>query len=246
VCYLSESAVRRALGAAALCCWIACVTGRAEGAVLVLSGTSVTEDSTLYSDNTSDNAGGADRMRVGATLAHGSRRALIKFDVSGAPSGSIVTSVALTLLMVEAPATGPANTPQSLHRVTNSWVEGNGIGSGAGGQVIAGTVTWNSREHGSLLWTSPGGDFTATASATATVGNVTFQPVTWADMGLVADVQAWLNAPSQNFGWVLIGDETTLQSARGYAASEDLATANQPVLVVTYTPPAAVRDWHLY
>jgi len=48
----------------------------------------------------------------------------------------------------------------------------------------------------------------------------------------VADAQGWLDDPQGNFGWVLIGDETSRFASREHAALSD-----RPALRVHYTKP---------
>jgi hypothetical protein len=53
---------------------------------------------------------------------------------------------------------------------------------------------------------------------------------------LVADVQAWVDEPAANYGWVLLStDEATPATAKRIASRED--PANAPELRVDYTPP---------
>jgi spore coat protein A len=55
---------------------------------------------------------------------------------------------------------------------------------------------------------------------------------------MVADVQGWLDNPSQNFGWIVIGDEGQNETAKQFATREntDNGGANKPELIVNYTP----------
>ena len=55
-------------------------------------------------------------------------------------------------------------------------------------------------------WTTPGGDFNPTASASRSVGaNGSY---TWGSTAqLAADVQSWLDNPASNFGWLVKGPE---------------------------------------
>ncbi|MHC5003383.1 MAG: multicopper oxidase domain-containing protein, partial [Planctomycetota bacterium] len=54
---------------------------------------------------------------------------------------------------------------------------------------------------------------------------------------LVADVQGWVDDPATNFGWIVIGEESVLQTARKFASREGSAS-QRPRLAVTFTPPA--------
>ena len=52
---------------------------------------------------------------------------------------------------------------------------------------------------------------------------------------MVADVQAWLDDPSGNFGWIVVGNEAKNQTAKRFDSKEGGTTANRPVLTVTFT-----------
>jgi hypothetical protein len=109
---------------------------------------------------------------------------------------------------------------------------------GGGAPATPGDATWLHRFFNTTLWTNQGGDFVATASATRSVSGVAFY--TWGPTAAMrADVQGWLNTPASNFGWLLLGDEISLESARGFDSKESLTVANRPVLNVTYTAPTA-------
>ncbi|MBX7244474.1 MAG: DNRLRE domain-containing protein [Candidatus Sumerlaeaceae bacterium] len=210
-------------------------------ATVNISGPLVTDDTTLYSNVPFDNAGGSDRMRAGETQAHGTRRALIRFNLSSIPRNATITSVSLNLLMTEAPGVGPPDTTQSLYRITHPWVEGTGFGTGAGGTLTTVSATWNN--CASTSWTKAGGDyFAAERSATADIGNLTFTNVIWAGKGMVSDVQSWVTWPRQNYGWILKGEEIIIQTARGYGTSDSLEPSEHPVLTVTYSTPSLMSD----
>lgn len=55
-----------------------------------------------------------------------------------------------------------------------------------------------------------------------------------------SDVQAWVNNPSSNFGWLLHGDETINKTARAFASRTPDLPGDAPVLTVTYIVPGAV------
>src|SRR6185503_17047458 len=86
---------------------------------------------------------------------------------------------------------------------------GNPGGQGAPSQT--GDATWIHTFYNTSFWTTPGGDFSPTVSATTFVpGLGTF---TWSSSGTIADVQSWVSNPATNFGWIIIGDEVTAASA---------------------------------
>ena len=58
--------------------------------------------------------------------------------------------------------------------------------------------------------------------------------------GLVADVQDWLDDPARNFGWILIGNETTFPSSKQFDSGDYPIAAYRPALTIEYTSaPAA-------
>jgi hypothetical protein len=49
---------------------------------------------------------------------------------------------------------------------------------------------------------------------------------------MTKDVQEWLDNPSSNFGWIVIGDEVDSNSVRRFSTSP----GTEPVLEVEFTP----------
>jgi hypothetical protein len=47
----------------------------------------------------------------------------------------------------------------------------------------------------------------------------------------------WLRGPRRNFGWILLGDETTPQNVKSFASREELDPSLRPVLEVIYRLP---------
>ncbi|MCA9277758.1 MAG: DNRLRE domain-containing protein [Phycisphaeraceae bacterium] len=197
------------------------------------------KDNTMYISGTTlaSNAVG-DSMFCGTTASGIGfiRRCLIEFDIAGnIPAGSTVTNVSLQLQMTKSISGSHDHT---LHKVMASWGEGtsNGGNSGGGAVPTPGDATWLHRFFDTDLWTTPGGDFVAAASATTSVGGV--GAYSWSDAGLTADVQDWVDNPSNNFGWVLIGDEAGSPTAKRWATREHATVAWRPTLVVDFDPPA--------
>ena len=156
-------------------------------------------------------------------------RGLIAFDLAGKiPLHAEITSVALTLTVVKVPLLGP-NSTFELRRVLQPWNEAE--------------ATWN-RSGTNASWSEPGAsaptDFSTDVSATTGVsglGNYTFGSTS----NLVADVQAWVDAPGPNFGWiVLTQSEDVAMSARRFASRH--ASTNAPALVIEYLLPPAIAD----
>jgi len=166
------------------------------------------------------------------------RRAVIEFDIAGnIPAGAIVNSVQLTLYCDRVKQN--ANFNVTLHRALAEWGEGtSNTGNsqqGRGEPPTAGDATWHHTFYPDQFWANPGGDYALTASGTRAVGGT--GSYTWgSSSGMVADVQAWLDAPSANHGWVIVGTESQIETAKRFATRENGTVNNRPKLVVDYTP----------
>jgi hypothetical protein len=58
---------------------------------------------------------------------------------------------------------------------------------------------------------------------------------TWnSTAGMVADVQDWLDNPSTNFGWALVGNESTFPTTKRFSTKEDANVANRPSLTIFF------------
>ena len=194
------------------------------------------KDNSIYSESGSL-SNGQGKLFSGRTNMNDDRRALLHFDIAGnLPAGVTITNVTLDLVL-ENSGPGATNDAYDLHPLTQDWGEGASSGSGTGAAAVAPDATWTDAMFGTTTWTSAGGDF-LTSVATSTVGN-TPGVWSWSDPNMVTNVQAWLDTPSSNFGWILIGDETTTGSARRFGSAEQ---GSSPVLHVEYTcatPPTA-------
>ena len=165
------------------------------------------------------------------------RRGLIMFDVAAnVPAGSTIVSVTLTLTIHMVATTVPRDL--RLHRLTASWGEGTSFNTGAAGTfATAGDATWLHRFFNTTLWTTPGGDFVASPSATTSV--TVIGPYEWSSAQMVADVQTWLDNPASNNGWIVIGDESTTTTAKTIFTREEVTAAFRPRLEIEYAPSCA-------
>ena len=169
------------------------------------------------------------------------RRGLLAFDIAGAiPAGSKITSVKLTLnLKMSAGGGRPAQV--TLYRVLSDWGEGSASSEGGrGAPAVEGDTTWIHTFYPKSLWSHPGGDYATEASAVQTVSKMGVY--TWdSTPQMVADVQAWLETPTKNFGWLLHGDEKEGATAKVFQTRQSDEEAGRPQLTVTFTPPAAPK-----
>jgi len=202
------------------------------------------KDNTLIQTTTGSLSNALGDIFIGRTAqadASSRRRGVIHFNVAAAiPSGSTITAVTLRLYLN---MTGD-NTVRSasVYRSTASWGEGTSyVNGGVGSASTTNDATWIHRFWNTSSWTTSGGDRAATASASANTGSAgaVNQYYTWSSATLVSDVQGWLDTPSSNLGWHIVGDESTASTARRFTSREatDDAGDHFPELVITYTPP---------
>lgn len=203
---------------------------------------SASADNTLYENATGSLSNGAGvHLFVGNTDQGSSgdgRRALISFDIAGAISaGSTITGVTLTLNASR--VADNTSVAISLHTVAQAWGEGTSDAFGQEGPGTASTTgdaTWIHTFFNTSTWTTPGGDFTAGASATTNVTGT--GSYAWASVQMVADVQGWLDAAATNFGWLILANETINPGAKRFDSREHTTASLRPVLEVTFTPSA--------
>ena len=196
------------------------------------------KDNVLYetSDGSISNGAG-EHFFAGRNSSQEIRRSVIAFDVaSSIPAGSVVHSITLTLFMSR--TTAPTVTV-ALHRLLSDWGEGSSNstgGEGGGSAVTLGDATWIHSFYNTFFWTSPGGDYLALPRASTSVGGIGFY--SWSSAQLATDVQGWLDNPSGNFGWLLIGSEGSGgRTTKRFDSRTNPATAQQPRLTIDFTPP---------
>jgi hypothetical protein len=225
---------RGVLGAFVLCASLAwaCSTANADTATFEPS-----KDNTLVEDANGELSNGTGPyFFVGNTNRDVSLRGVFAFNLQGIPAGSTITGVTLTLNMSR---TISGAETLSLHRLLQNWGEGtsNSV-AGTGITATTGDATWIHTFFATQSWTNAGGDFAATASASLPVEAENLY--TWGSTaGMVADVQGWIDNPSGNFGWILMGNETATATAKRFDSRENSVQANRPKLTVTYTLPSS-------
>jgi len=195
-------------------------------------------DNTLYESATGALSNGAgSTMFVGRTgqASNSRRRGLVTFDLAASlPAGVTITGATVRLYQ---DGSNSSSRMVGLHRVLQAWGEGASNSDSSGGAGVAATpgdATWLHTSFPGALWSAAGGSFAGPASATTSVGGVGFWE--WSSAGLVADVQAMLDGPADNFGWLLLGDESVSSTAKRFATRESSSLDRRPVLIVTYVP----------
>jgi hypothetical protein len=205
-------------------------------AIAQLANINPIKDNTLYqyvpADGDRSNALG-NHFFAGETGMGELRRGVLAFDIAGnIPAGSTILGVTLSLNMSRT-GLDTARTIE-LHKLLADWGEGTSVApgeEGTGAPATTNDATWRHRFFDTIFWTSEGGDFSATVSASQSVGAIGMY--TWSSPLMVADVQSWLNNPATNFGWLVLGDESDILTAKRFDTRE---SASPPVLTIQYRP----------
>jgi len=215
------------------------------------------KDNTLYENATGSLSNGAGPHllagRIGAVFGGLVRRAVIHFDVAGSgliPPGASIEGVSLTLSLNNSSniCATLGDRVHTLHRLLADWGEGSSnsgdLLAGQGAAATPGDATWQHTFFDTGFWTNDGGDFDATVHATAAVGCCPALlpcalPQTWTSAQMAADVQSWLDQPSSNFGWLLLGDESVVNTGRRFDSREG---TSGPSLSVTFSSGCTDTD----
>ena len=209
------------------------------------------KDNTIYEPNDDISNGAGARLFVGNTDNEVKRRALISFDVpSNIPVGSTVNSATLRMNLNRAPD-GAGTNDVTLHRLLADWGEGTSNANGQEGEGRAATdgdATWmytfynTGNPSGSPAWSAQGGegDYVVSASATTPVGGREAYGIhSWSSTGMVSDVQAWVDTPHGNYGWMIKGEESGAKTAKRFDSREGTDPPELPELEIDFTPPAS-------
>ncbi len=201
-------------------------------------------DNTLYErpDGAISNGAG-DHMFSGTANDGEVRRAVLTFDLSSIPPGATVSSVSLALTMTRTTA---GTETHDLHRMSASWGEGSSDAirqEGAGAPSADGDATWIHQFFPDVMWSTPGGSFATPVSASTDVADD--GTYVWSGAGLISDVVIWLNDPDENFGWILIGNESNERTAKRFSTKDNPSNAQWPTLTIDYTPmsPTVPDSW---
>jgi hypothetical protein len=168
---------------------------------------------------------------AGDTVMSELRRGVLAFDIAGSiPPGSTIIGVSLSLNCSKV-FSDTARTTE-LHKLLADWGEGTSHAPGEEGDGALATTndaTWRHRFFDTIFWATEGGDFSATVSASQSVGPV--GQYTWSSAQMVADVQSWVNNPASNFGWLVLADESVAGGAKRFDSRE---SSSPPVVTIEY------------
>ena len=187
------------------------------------------KDTTIYPSEPDLSNGGGEFLVIGDGI-----RSLVQFDIGGGtvPAGSTIIDAVLTINAAGA-GDGEVSTV-SAHRITTPWGESSANASGTettGTSAGAFDATWIYASYGGQQWQTPGGDF-AGASASASIEGAGNYELFGG--GLIDDIQAWIDAPETNFGWLLQSIDGAARSLVSRNAPDDSLA---PTLEITYEEP---------
>ncbi len=203
------------------------------------------KDNTLYEtvDGSTSNGAG-ERIYMGKNAQNTIRRAVLEFDVSDIPTDAEVQSVELDMTIINLPGSA-VNGTADLHFVTAEWGAAASVGAGGGGNGApsqAGDATWIHRMFDTDNWSTAGGDFMGSPSASTSYlvsdVNLTFA----SSNGLIADVTTWVQNPTDNHGWIILGDENNIGNARGMGSADNSNANVRPVLTIEYRLPDLIFE----
>jgi hypothetical protein len=203
-------------------------------------------DTALFEENPDNNLGGMLFLPIGRLDTGFRGRALYKFTVTDSlPAGSVIRDATLELEVVDGQL--PEDRTFTVHRLLRAWGEGNKAGGEIGSEILgapatAGEATWNARLAPSTLWSGAGGsaslDYVSAESASEVLSGA--ERYFFSSPALAADVQAWLNNPGTNFGWLVkIQDERFPGRVLMFSSREDASAA--PVLRVLFDRPGEIH-----
>lgn len=195
-------------------------------------------DGTLFAPAGNVASGSGPYLFVGAIASGDARRAVLRFDLSAIPPGSTVQSASLRVVVDRAAIASSPDDRARLHVITAPWGEGLSASSGGSGDIAKlNDVTWTQRFHLAQppqAWAQAGGDYLSDYIAIGMPGTGAF---TWPDSAALRQhIQAWVDNPAANHGWLIRDDEVSSQNAKRLISREGGPEA--PQLTVEYAMPA--------
>ena len=181
------------------------------------------------------------------------RRGLVEFDIAdNVPPDATITGVTLTMRDVMGI---DGSQTISLYRVVQAWGQGTSFQNGGmGANATQNDATWYytfydvANPSASPTWNTPGGSFSSTLSAsTVDTDNSTLPELfSWSATQMIADVQYWLANPTDNFGRLIQGNESTGKTAKQFNGMYSTTSPNVPSeLTITWSvpEPSTVALW---
>jgi len=163
-------------------------------------------DSMVQLGYPTSNFGSLSDMRAGYYGSSQAMCSLVRFNLSGIPSGTPIGQAKLWLYMNS--SYDPQNIPRiiAVYRVTTAWTESN--------------VTWNTQPGYSSMYYN--------------VVSIPHAAFGWYSVDITNLMREWVNGQYSNYGIWLFGNESPIdQNFRGFSTREGAAN-RRPYLAVTY------------
>lgn len=204
-------------------------------------------DTSLLEAFPGNNFGGQLFFNSGTTQNYTKNRGLLKFNIAEhIPANAKIKSGTLSFEVTGSTAETDKDNPSTfqLRRMLRDWGEGNKSGQPPqlGAPATTNEANWTYRfAFTTNTWGIPGGqsgvDFSTNSSGEDFFYGIDRSPYyIQPNAQMTADLQSWLNQPSNNFGWMLLSQSEELNfSARRFGSRED--TNRAPVLTVEYFVP---------
>lgn len=196
------------------------------------------KDNTIFEQNQGNSNGAGPYLGVGRNnqTPGYKTRAMISFNLSTLPFNAEIQDATLNLYSSQ-PSNIAGPQSHSLHKMLQNWGEGTSYSTqgGVGTAATSTDATWLSAFHTITPWTTVGGSFLPTSSASTIVDNA--GAYSWHSNGMVNDLQTWLNNPSSNYGWMIKSNETSFPDAKRYDSREGNVP---PSLDITYSTPILI------
>ena len=170
------------------------------------------------------------------------KRALVMFDLAeSVPEGVTVDSAILVLVPSKVK---PGSTSINVHMLTTEWGEGTSKaedGDGKGAAATSNDATWEYAKFNTHPWIKSGGDYALEASATSTVS--TGNDAVFSSILITANVNFWLANPSNNYGWILIGDEFSTSTSAKFGSRDHPDDMLWPKLKFYYLGTTSINQF---
>jgi hypothetical protein len=124
-----------------------------------------------------------------------------------------------------------------------AWGEGDSEaqdGDGKGAPATVGDATWTHAKYPTLQWIKSGGDYELESSVSDTV--VLGSDAVFGSAKLTLDVNFWLQDSSNNFGWILVGDEFNLGTSVKFGSRDNNDENLWPVIKLYYQGTSSIYE----
>ncbi len=197
-------------------------------------------DNTIFKDLALSNGIG-EYFFAGTTKDGVVKRALVMFDLAESVPEDVTVDSAI--LVLHPTKVKPGSTSINVHMLTTEWGEGSSKaedGDGKGAIATANDATWEYAKFNTHPWIKTGGDYALDVSATSSVS--TGNDAEISSILITANVNFWLANPSNNFGWILIGDEFSTSTSAKFGSRDNIDHLLWPLLKLYYQGSTSINQ----